>query len=224
MRIRTVTDAECAAGRPALAIVLALTLAILATVPGTVHARLRGFVPSSRRGAAEVWVDVPRFAVPFGDDYVGDYAITDGWGFGLGVSFGLADKICLEGRSLQTNHTIDGAEWDLDLAHIGLKYCMVGDSPFQPFLSLGYIRQNLETDASYGQHGEYVRLTGHGILACAGMDYFRTDKFFVTLRVEYAFVDYTYAILGTDEQNLPESLDGRVLSASIGIGYRAPVW
>ena len=97
MRIRAVTDAECAAGRPALAVVLALTLILLATVPGTVHARLRGFVPSSRRGAAEVWVDVPRFAMPFGDDYVGDYAITDGWGFGLGVSFGLADNLMIEG-------------------------------------------------------------------------------------------------------------------------------
>lgn len=224
MRIRAIADTRCAVGRPAPAIILALTLVLLATVPGTVHARLRGFVPSSRRGAAEVWVDFPRYAEPFGGGYVEEYAITDGWGFGLGVSFGIADKLCLEGRSLQTNHTVDGAEWDLDLAHIGLKYCMVGDSPFQPFLSVGYIRQNLETDTSYEQHGEYVRLTGHGILACAGMDYFRTDKFFITLRVEYAFVDYSYAVFGTDEQNLAEPLDGSVLSASIGIGYRAPVW
>ncbi len=223
MRVRGVTDAKHAVGQPARAVVVTLALVLIATASGTAHARLKGFVPSSRRGTAEVWIEMPRFAEPFGDDYVGEYAITNGWGFGLGVSFGLADKICLEGRSLQTNHTIEYAEWDVDMAYVGIKYCMVGDSPFQPFLSAGYVRQNLETDTS-SLHGEYTRLTGHGILASAGMDYFRTDKFFITLRVGYTFVDYSYGIFGTDEQSLVESLDGRMLSASIGIGYRAPVW
>jgi hypothetical protein len=224
MWVQAVTDAKRAIGRPARALVLTLTLVLLTIMPGTAHAGLSGFVPSSRKGAGEVWVEFPRFTEPFGDDYVGDYALTNGWGFGLGVSFGLADKLCLEGRSLQTNHTIEDAEWDLDLAYVGLKYCMVRDSPFQPFLSAGYVRQNLETDLSCVEENEYVRLTGHGILASAGMDYFRNNKFFITLRVEYAFVDYSYGVFGTEEQDLAESFDGRVLSASIGLGYRAPIW
>ncbi len=224
MRVKVVTNAKYVVERPARAAVLTLVLVLLTIMPGASHARLKGFVPSSRSGLAEVWVEFPRFAEPFGDDYVEDYAITNGWGFGLGVSFGFADKLCLEGRALQTNHTVEDADWDLDLAYVGLKYCMVRESPFQPFLSVGYVRQNLETDSSYAQHREYVRLAGNGILTSVGMDYYRSKKFFVTLRVEYAFVDYSYAIFGTDEQNMEESLDGRVLSASIGIGYRAPIW
>ncbi len=224
MRTKAVTDAKRAVGRPTRAVVLVLALFFLTIMPGASHARLRGFVPSSRRGTAEVWVEFPRFAEPFGDGYVGDYAITNGWGFGLGVSFGFADRLCLEGRALQTNHTVGDADWDLDLAYAGFKFCMIRDSPFQPFLSAGYVRQNLETDASYAHHNEYVRLTGHGILASVGMDYYRSDRFFITLRVEYAFVDYSYAILGTSEADEWESLDGCMLSASIGIGYRAPVW
>jgi len=203
------------------AFAIALLLVLLAA--DAAPAKLRGFIPRSRRGA-EVSIEIPRYVFPLGEGLVGDYSIDDGWGFGFGLMLGLLDNVGLEARAVQSNHHIAEGEWDLDQTFVGIKYCMVRDSPFQPFLSGGYCRQLMETDSIDAPLDEFTRLSGHGAYASFGIDYFRTSKFLFSIRADYILMDFTHAAFGIDEGDLDESIDSDTFAVSLSVGYRAPIW
>jgi len=202
---------------------LAVVLLVVLLVADAAPAKLRGFIPRSRRGA-EVSVEVPRYIFPIGEGLVGDYYIDEGWGFGFGLMFGFVDNFGLEARTVQSNHRIDAGEWDLDQTFVGIKYCMVGDSAFQPFVCAGYCRQLMETDSADAPLDDFTRLTGHGGYLSVGVDYFRMSKFLFSVRADYILMDFTRGSFGIDEQDLDESLDSDTIAISLAVGYRAPIW
>jgi outer membrane protein W len=204
-------------------ITLALALLLVLVAADAAPAKLRGFIPRSRHGA-EVSVEIPRYILPLGDGFVGDFAIDEGWGFGFGLMLGFADKLGLEARTVQSNHRVAAGEWDLDQTFVGLKYCFVRDSAFQPFVSAGYCHQLMETDSIDAPLDEFTRLSGHGAYASAGIDYFRTSKFLFSVRVDYVLMDFTRGAFGIDEGDLDSPLDANGFAASLSIGYRAPIW
>ncbi len=203
------------------AFAIALLLVVLSA--DTAPAKLRGFIPRSRRGA-EVSLEIPRYVFPMGEGLVGDYSIDEGWGFGFGLMLGVVDNVGLEARTVQSNHRIAEGEWDLDQTFVGIKYCMVGDSAFQPFLSAGYCRQLMETDSLDASFDEFTRLSGHGAYASFGIDYFRTSKLLFSVRADYILMDFTRGAFGIDESDLDESIDSDTIAVSLSIGYRAPIW
>jgi len=202
---------------------LALALVLVVLVADAAPAKLRGFIPRSRRGA-EVCVEIPRHIFPIGEGLVGDYYVDEGWGFGFGLMLGLLDNVGLEARTVQSNHRIAEGEWDLDQTFIGIKYCIVGDSAFQPFVSGGYCRQLMETDSIDAPLDEFTRLSGHGGYASVGIDYFRSSKFLFSIRADYILMDFTRGAFGIDEANLDESIDSDTIAISLSVGYRAPIW
>ncbi len=202
---------------------LAVALLIVLITADAAPAKLRGFIPRSRRGA-EVSVEIPRYTFPLGDGYVGDYAIDEGWGFGFGLMLGFADNLGLEARTVQSNHRVEAGEWDLDQTFVGIKYCFVGDSAFQPFISGGYCRQLMETDSLDAPLDEFTRLSGHGAYMSAGIDYFRNSKFLFSIRADYVLVDFTRGAFGIDEGDLEDAIDADGIAVSVSVGYRAPIW
>ncbi len=202
---------------------LALALVLIVLVADVAPAKLPGFIPRSRRGA-EVCVEFPRYIVPLGEGLVGDYYIDEGWGFGFGLMLGLLDNVGLEARTVQSNHRVGEGEWDLDQTFIGVKYCIVGDSSFQPFVSAGYCRQLMETDSLDAPLEEFTRLSGHGGYASFGIDYFQSSKFLFSIRADYILMDFTRGAFGIDEANLVESIDSDTIAVSLSVGYRAPIW
>ncbi len=204
-------------------ITLAIVVLCALLVADAASAELTGFVPRSRHGA-EVSIEIPRFIFPMGQGFTGDYAVDQGWGFGFSLMFGFSDVVGLEGRVVQSNHAVEAGEWDLDQTFVGLRYCFVGDSPFQPFVSGGYCRQLMETDSIDAPLDEFTRLSGHGAYVSVGIDYFRTSKFLFSVRADYVLMDFTRGAFGIDEGDLDESIDSDTIAVSVSVGYRAPIW
>jgi outer membrane protein W len=200
--------------------------------PGTTR---RSALPFSRKGA-EIYVEIPRFSAPLGDayengaaiggDHEADIAISNGLGFGFGISFGFTDNIALEGRIVQTNHEVAATEedWDLDVAVVGARYTFFNDGRLQPFVGVGLVRHALEWDPGESGAGEFVRLTGIGWGASAGADYFVSSRFILSARVEHAWVGYNLSQVGIDETSLEDPLNGNCVSVSLALGYRVPTW
>jgi len=190
--------------------------------------RPRPAAPSSRKGG-EVWVEAPRYALPAGDAFVGEYALEyqppEGLGFGFGIMFGIADKIGLEGRLVQSNHTVLTTDdsWDLDQAFIFIRYMFIGEGRAQPFVGAGYVHHSMEWDPGEDEVGDFTRLTGHGWGVSAGVDYFLSHRFTLTLRADYAHGGFTRRFSGTDEDVFDEPLDAATFGASLSIGYRVPL-
>jgi len=188
----------------------------------------RGGAPSSRKGG-EIWIEVPRYALPAGDAYVGQYALEyqppEGLGFGFGIMFGIADKVGVEGRLVQSNHSVltTGDHWDLDQAFIFLRYMFIGEGRAQPFVGAGYVHHSMEWDPGDDEFGDFTRLAGHGWGVSAGVDYFYSSRITVTLRADYAHAGYSRRFVGVAEETFPEPIDGSTFGASIAIGYRVPL-
>lgn len=216
----TLPSVRARLGTAAVAILLAL-LAVTA-VPAPAFARS---LPSTRKGV-DLWFEVPRVGVGLGDGYAGDYKIDTGWGFGFGGIFGLTDNIAIVGRVGQTNHTVDETDrmWDLDQRMVGLRYTMFADGRWQPFVSLGYVHQNLEFDQGDDVAGDFQRLTGDGFYGSLGVDYFWSARLFFNVHVDYTLVGYDEGLDGIDPVNFDDPIDGDSVTASLGIGYRIPTW
>jgi opacity protein-like surface antigen len=212
---------------PAAVVVGAVLLALVPQHAEASRASRAG-VPTSRKGA-EIWVEAPRYALPAGDGYVGEYALEyeppEGLGFGFGIMFGIADKVGIVGRLVQSNHKVlsTGDHWDLDQAFVFLKYAFIGDGRAQPFVGAGYVHYSLEWDPGEDETGDFTRLTGHGFGVSAGVDYFYSPRIIVSLRADYSIGGYSRRFIGTDEETLDEPLDGSTFGASITIGYRVPL-
>jgi opacity protein-like surface antigen len=179
--------------------------------------------PFSRRGV-EIWAEFPRATAPLGAGYEDDYDISPGWGFGVGIGLGFFDYLVLEGRASMTGHVSSSSEdWDLDYGTLGVKYVFLSDRRAQPFVGLGVSRATLEIHRGELWSGQFRRVTGSGWSVCAGMDYFITAQWMLSVRSDYAVVSFSDVTDGAGAA-LDDSLDGNSLSMSASIGWRLPVW
>lgn len=177
------------------------------------------------RGGAEVWGEFPRFAAPVGKGYSGEYDVSSGVGFGFGLMMGLSDKLAFEGRMTQTSHaTPDDRSWDIDQYFIGMRYTFRHEKPLQPFVALGGARLSLEWTEPGGGLSEFARLTGYGAYGTVGLDYVLSSRWAVGARADYIWARYTRVNIGTEENDLEDSLDASVIGLSLSLHYRVPVY
>ena len=183
------------------------------------------FVGHGRKGA-ELWVEAPRYTVPIGEAYEGEYWIENGWGFGFGLMFGLTDVIALEGRVVQSDHEVLSTEeqFDLDHAFVGVRYTFRPEEEWEPFVSVGAVRLALEKETELETSSNYRRMTGYGAYVGAGLDYILTPRFVLSVRGEYYVVWYTREYVGTDEFDLDDSPRGDATGITLCLGYRVPTW
>jgi opacity protein-like surface antigen len=179
--------------------------------------------PFGRRGV-EIWAEFPRATAPLGAGYEDDYDISPGWGFGVGIGLGFFDYLILEGRASMTSHVSSASEdWDLDYGTLGVKYIFLSDRRAQPFVGLGVSRLTLEIRRDLWS-GQFRRVTGSGWAVSAGMDYFVTAQWMLSIRSDYAVVNFSEYTDGGAGAALDDSLDGNSLSMSASIGWRLPAW
>lgn len=178
------------------------------------------------RKGAEVWVEAPRYAIPVGKDYKGDYDVRGGVGFGFGVMFAFSDKLALEGRMLQTTHKTaqDEKTWDIDQTLIGLRYGFRYERAFQPYVGLGGARLSFEYDPTESQATEFRRMSGYGAYGTLGLDYVASNRWVVGLRVDYVWMRYAESIVGTQSYTMDDPMDGSVIGMSLSVHYRVPVF
>lgn len=216
------THPSARARSSAAAVTILLVLLTLAALYAPASARS---LPSTRKGV-DLWFEVPKVGIGLGDAYSGEHNIETGWGFGFGGIFGLTDNIAIVGRVGQTNHTVDATDrmWDLDHRMVGLRYTLFADGRWQPFVSLGYVHQNLEFDQGDDIAGDFQRLTGDGFFGSLGVDYFWSARLFFNVHVDYTLVGYDEGLDGIEPVDFDDPLDGDSATVSLGIGYRIPTW
>ncbi len=167
---------------------------------------------SYRRQGAEVGVVFPRYVFPTGDGYADEYEIDGGIGFGFSLMFAVTDVIALEGGMLQTNHkTPDGQKWDMDEVYIGLRYIILHDVAWQPFVGLGGCRLALETDQEALAPLEFRRINGFGGVVYAGVDYIMSSRWTLNFRMDYHLLSYADETIGVESHKLDPKLDGSTL-------------
>lgn len=199
-----------------------LTLVLAASMAAPAHARS---LPSTRKGV-DLWFEFPKVGVGMGEGYSGEYGIDTGWGFGFGGIFGVTDNVALVGRVGQTNHTVSSTDrmWDMDQRMAGLRFTFFAGERWQPFLAAGYVHQSLEFDRGDDVVGDFQRLTGDGVFASTGLDYFWSARLFFNVHVDYTLVGYDEALDGIEEVKFDDPLDGDNVTVSLGVGYRVPTW
>ena len=178
-----------------------------------------------RRGA-ELWVEAPRYTVPIGEAYMGEYRIENGWGFGFGLMFGLTDVIALEGRVLQSDHEVTSTEeqWDLDHAFVGVRYTFSPEEDWQPFVTVGGVRLALEKETELETSSDFRRMTGYGAFVAVGMDYALSPRFVLSVRGDYFVMWYSREYVGTEEFELDSAPRGDGTGVTLCLGYRVPTW
>lgn len=208
------------------AVSAAAVVATLALVPCEgVAAELSPFSGYGRKGA-ELWVEAPRYTLPFGDAYVNDLRIENGWGFGFGVMFGLTDVLALEGRVVQSKHKVlaTDEQWDLDHAFVGVRYTFSPESDVQPFVSAGGVRLALELDTDLESSSDFRRATGYGGYVSAGFDRIISPRFVLTVRGDYYVMAYSKEYVGVEEGDFEGPSRGDGAGASVCLAYRVPTW
>jgi hypothetical protein len=177
------------------------------------------------RGGAEIWGEVPRFGVPVGKGYSGEYDVSSGAGFGFGLMLGFSDKLAVEGRMAQTKHkTPDDRSWDIDQYFVGMRYTFRHEKPLQPFLAVGGARLSLEWTDRNGGLSDFERLWGYGAYGTVGLDYVMSSRWAVGIRADYVWSRYTRANIGTEESDLEDALDSSMIGLSLCLHYRVPVY
>ncbi len=177
------------------------------------------------RGGAEIWGEFPRFGVPVGSGYSGEYDLGSGAGFGFGLMLGFSDKLAVEGRMAQTKHKApDDRTWDIDQYFVGARYTFRHEKPVQPFVALGGARLSMEWTDRDGGLSDFERLWGYGAYGTVGLDYVISSRWAVGLRADYVWARYTRANIGTEESDLDESLDSSAIAFSLSLHYRVPVY
>ena len=212
--------------RAAAALVLVAMLAALACPANAdTPARPRRSGRYGRKGA-EIWLEAPRYVLPTGRGYKGDYDIEGGVGFGFGVMFAFSDNLALEGRIVQTTHDLAASElaWDMDQALVGVRYGFMYDRALQPYVGLGGARVSLEWDRTDELLTEFRRTSGYGVYATLGVDYILSNRWVAGFRIDYVEMKYAEVIVGTDNYTLDDAIDGSSFGASLSIHYRVPVW
>lgn len=180
-----------------------------------------------RRGA-EIWAEFPRVTYATGAGYREEFDVTEGVGFGFGLMWGVSDNIAVEGRMLQTNHSVgedeEKSEWDLDVIKVGARYGFFEEYRFQPFVGAGWAKITLERDVSYDSSNPFERLTGYGAYVTLGVDYIHSSAWGAFLRADYTHGGYGHHTVGLEEGALDDPLSGNCASVTIGIAYRIPSW
>jgi outer membrane protein W len=213
----------------AAALVLAAVL-LAGAVTEASAARPQGRWRSTRYGrkGAEIWVEFPRATFATGAGYREEYDVTEGFGFGFGLMWGITDVIALEGRMLQTNHTTGAGEeerdWDIDHAKVGARFNFLGEKRFQPFVGAGWAKLTLERDAGSDSSDDFERLTGYGAYVTLGVDYIHNSSWSAFFRADYTHGGYGHLTIGLEEEKLDDPLSGNCASVTLGIAYRIPAW
>lgn len=180
-----------------------------------------------RRGA-EMWAEFPRVAFATGAGYREEFDLSEGVGFGFGLMWGISDNIALEGRMLQTNHTVeaDGEEraWDLDVIKVGPRYTFFEKHRLQPFIGAGWARLTLERDVNFDTSDSFERLTGYGAYVTIGVDYIHSSAWSAFFRADYTHGGYGHRTFGLEEDKLDEPVSGNCAAMTVGIAYRIPSW
>ena len=178
------------------------------------------------RKGAEMWVEFPRVVFATGSGYSGDYDVTEGLGFGLGMMWGISDNIAFEGRMLQSNHTVgsEEKEWDIDLFLLGARYTFLVENRFQPFAGTGWTKMTMARDAGFTSSDPFERLTGYGAYVTIGVDYIHSSSWSGFFRADYTHGGYGHWTLGLDEAKLDDPLSGNCVSMTLGVAYRIPSW
>jgi outer membrane protein W len=220
----------------AFLVALAFTLVASGTSAAQSEARPRWRSSRYGRQGAEIWLEAPRVGVATGSGYkngvalpldvTDDLDLTAGFGFGFGIMFAASDKIGFEARVVQTTHKASAGDlsWDLDQIHVGGRYLFLHDRPIQVFVGAGGARSTLEYDSSESLVTGFQRLSGFGWYATAGVDYVVSSRWVVSFRTDYTFIKYDRIIVGINEEDIEDALDGSSLGVSFSISYRVPVW
>lgn len=214
----------------AVRFIATLALLTLAVSAWTLAAEAADGTPRGRtsrygRGGAEIWGEVPRFVLPSGKGYDGEYDLSMGTGFGFGLMLGLSDKLAFEGRLAQTKHkTDDERHWDIDQYFAGFRYTFRHERALQPYVAVGGTRLSLEWNEPEGGFSEFARLWGYGAYGTAGVDYVLSSRWVVGSRVDYLWMRYTRANIGTYEGDLDDPLDGSFIGFSLSLHYRVPLY
>jgi opacity protein-like surface antigen len=216
-----VDRARLIAGCLVVAVIVALSSAASASDGRRTRVKLSRY---DRRGA-ELGGEVPRFLIPIGKGYEGEYGIGDGWGFGFRALFVLTDVIGLEGRIVQTNHHVSSTDsnWDLDQYLVGGRYMFRGERALQPFVAAGGTRLALEFDEGENQTTDFIRLSGYGAYVSAGVDYILSQRWVAGARVDYIWMNYSHLNEGLAESDLEHTLNGSALGFSLSLSYRVPI-
>ena len=204
----------------------AAVLAALLLAPNAASAaELSPFSGYGRKGA-ELWAEAPRYTLPFGDAYVNDLRIENGWGFGFGVMFGLTDVVALEGRVVQSTHKVlsTDEQWDLDHAFVGVRYTFSPESDVQPFVSVGGVRLALELETDLESSSDFRRATGYGGYVSAGVDRIISPRFVLTIRGDFYVMAYSKEYFGVEEGGFEGPARGDGAGASLCLAYRVPTW
>ncbi len=207
----------------AAVILTATAVEVSAATPG----RGRKSTRHGRKGV-EMWLEFPRVVSATGAGYTGEYDVTDGLGFGLGMMWGISDNIAFEGRMLQSNHIVgseeEGKEWDIDLFQLGARYSFFEENRFQPFVGTGWAKMTLERDTGSNSSGLFERLTGYGAYVTIGIDYIHSSSWSGFFRADYTHGGYGHRTLGLEGEALDDPLSGNCVSMTLGIAYRIPAW
>jgi outer membrane protein W len=210
-----------------VALVLAAVILTATAVEASAASSGRGW-KSTRYGrkGGEMWVEFPRVVLATGAGYSGDYDVSEGLGFGLGMMWGISDNIAFEGRMLQSNHTVgsEEKEWDIDLFLLGARYTFLEENRFQPFAGMGWAKMTLERDAGFTSSDPFERLTGYGAYVTIGVDYIHNSSWSGFFRADYTHGGYGHWTLGLDEATLDDPLSGNCVSMTLGMAYRIPAW
>lgn len=204
--------------------------AFLAVLLLAVAAPARGDEPSPFSGYgrkdAEIWVETPRYTLPFGEAYVNKRRIENGWGFGFGFMIGLTDAIAVEGRVAQSWHKVLSTDewWDLDHAFVGVRYTFSPESDAQPFIGIGGVRLSLERRVEIETSSDFRRATGYGAYVTAGVDRILSPRFVLTIRGDYYVMSYTREFVGVNEDDFNGEPRGDGAGVSLCLGYRVPTW
>lgn len=212
----------------AAAVLLSLAALLVATAAPAVAADSQRRWRSSRYGrkGAEVWVEAPRYVFPIGKGYKDEYDIAGGSGFGFGVMFAFSDNLALEGRLLQTAHSMagDDSQWDVSQTLVGFRYGFRYERALQPYVAAGGSRVSLERDSVESQATEFRRLSGYGAYGTLGVDYVFSTRWVVGLRADYVRMRYTESIVGTESDTIDDAIDGSSIGLSLSVHYRVPTW
>ncbi|MBM3307375.1 MAG: outer membrane beta-barrel protein [Candidatus Eisenbacteria bacterium] len=178
-----------------------------------------------RRGA-ELWAEAPRYTLPFGEAYVNERRIENGWGFGFGFMLGLTDVLSVEGRVVQSWHKVLSTDerWDLDHAFVGVRYTFSPESDAQPFVGIGGVRLSLERRVDIESSSDFRRATGYGAYVTAGVDRILSPRFVLTIRGDYYVMSYTREFVGVNEDDFSGDSRGDGAGVSVCLGYRVPTW
>jgi outer membrane protein W len=173
-----------------------------------------------------MWVEFPRLVFATGAGYAGDYDVTEGLGFGLGMMWGISDNIAFEGRMLQSNHTVgsEEKEWDIDLFLLGARYTFLEENRYQPFVGTGWAKMTMERDVGLTSSDPFERLTGYGAYVTVGIDYIHSSSWSGFFRADYTHGGYGHWTLGLDEAKLDDPLSANCVSMTLGLAYRIPAW